>query len=307
MSFIINEKEKELGKQTKQLTKFHKAYPGLKELTSNIDTLQKKQIFDPEFGHYKTTHIKDFPGYQSGLYAEAHRPPENGTEKSIRPPAESDWNTTAAANYSWKSCEKTEPIRSGTASGNRRNNPHPHDAFMNWKLNKNKVLADTKHLNQGKETSDVEDQERLKKILKDQLTSTYDKDYLDNTQDLKNIRKDAAQELFDWSNPKVSEVSEQNSPKNNLSNSNTNVKMKKWDAQVKEDLSTKQYLSSNTVTYRQPVHHRHLDDNTTRYGCNKNKMRAAIGAVPTVVHQYLENNSLGPNQTSYQDQFAKRK
>lgn len=292
MSFIINEKEKELPALTNNLTKFHKPYPGLKKLTREIDDLKNTEIFDKKFGHYKTTHERDFPGYQSGLYADAHRPAENGTEKSIRPPAKSTWTTTAEANFGWKACEKTEPIRSGTASGNRRNNPHPHESFMNWKLNKNKVIADTKNL-------EIKDEPTLKKILRDQLTSTYENDYLDNTDDITKIRKEAEQELYEWRHPVVvdkEDVRQKTSEKSKV----------KWDAQVTRDFGTKQYLSSNTVTYRQPVHHRHLDDNTTRYGCNKNKMNAAVGAVPTVIHKYIEHNK-SPNKTSYQDQFVKRK
>jgi len=288
MSFIINEKEKDLAALTNNLTQFHKPYPGLKNLTNEIDNLKKKQIFDNKFGHYKTAHERDFPGYDSNLYADAYRPGESGTEKSIRPPAKSNWDTTAATNYCWKTCEPTEPIRSGTASGNRRNNPHPHESFMNWKLNKNKVIADTKNL-------EIKDEPTLNKILRDQLTSTYDNDYLDNRDDIKKIRFEAEKELYDWKNPdKVRNVG---------SNTEESEKIK-WDNQVERDFNTKQYLSSNTVTYRQPVHHRHLDDNTTRYGCNRNKMSAAVGAVPTVINKHIQDNRHG-NKTSYQEQFAK--
>lgn len=286
MSFIINEKEKELPALTENLTQFHKPYPGLKSLTKEIDNLKSQQIFDEKFGHYKTTHERDFPGYQSGLYADAHRPSENGTEKSIRPPQEnkSQWDTTAATNFGWKTCHLTEPIRSGTASGNRRNNPHPHESFMNWKLNKNKVIADTKNL-------EIKDEPTLNKILRDQLTSTYENDYLDNKDDIRRIRKEAEKELYDWRHP--DQKSEEKIENEKI----------KWDAQVERDFGTKQYLSSNTVTYRQPVHHRHLDDSTTRYGCNRNKMRAAVGAVPTVINKHISANS--QTKTSYQEQFAK--
>lgn len=288
MSFIINEKEKELPALTNNLTQFHKPYPGLKILTKEIEDLKTKQIFDNKFGHYKTAHESDFPGYESGLTADAHRPAENGTEKSIRPAlaSKSQWDTTAATNFGWKTCCQTEPIRSGTASGNRRNNPHPHESFMNWKLNKNKVIADTKNL-------EIKDEPTLNKILRDQLTSTYENDYLDNKDDIRRIRKEAEKELYDWKHPDMV-----------CKEKIENEKMR-WDDQVEKDFDNKQYLSSNTVTFRQPVHHRHLDDNTTRYGCNKNKMNAAVGAVPTVVQKHIQDNRYG-NCTSYQEQFAKR-
>lgn len=291
MSFIINEKEKELSSFTNNLTEFHKPYPGLRNLTKEIDQLKTQQIFDNKFGHYKTAHHRDFPGYGSNLYADAYRPPENGTEKSIKPPQiqgnnDKNWDTTCGSDYHWKTCHPTEPIRSGTASGNRRNNPHPHESFMNWKLNKHKVIADTNDLK-------IEDEKTLNKILKDQLTSTYENDYLDNKEDLKKIRAEAAKELYDWKHPE------------NVKYGPSGEKLN-WDRQVENDFNTKQYLSSNTVTFRQPVHHRHLDDNTTRYGCNKNKMKAAQGAVPTVISKHIADNRYG-NKTSYQEQFATKK
>ena len=232
MSFIINEKEKELPALTNNLTKFHKPYPGLKKLTQEIDDLKETEIFDKKFGHYKTTHEIDFPGYQSGLYADAHRPAENGTQKSIRPPAKSSWTTTAEANFGWKACDKTEPIRSGTASGNRRNNPHPHESFMNWKLNKNKVIADTKDL-------EIKDSSTLNKILRDQLTSTYENDYLDNTNDIGKIRKEAEQELYDWKHPVL--VEDENVREEIKRANDAGSKKLKWNEQVARDFSTKQY------------------------------------------------------------------
>lgn len=289
MSFVINEKEKDLP----ALTKFHVPYPGLNKLTNEIDKLEQNELFDKKFGHYKTTHEQDFPGYQSGLYAEAHRPAENGTEKSIAPPAKSVWSTTAQSNFGWKACEKTEPIRSGTASGQRRNNPHPHEAFMNWKLNKNKVISDTRNL-------EISDEPKLKKILRDQLTSTYENDFLDNTENITELRELANAELHDWQHPKVVV------PEENTEAEMRDVDKKqngKWSEQVEHDFATRQYLSSNAVTYRQPVHHRHLNDNTTRYGCNKNKMKAAVGAVPTVIQKYVDRDNM-PTITSYQHQFS---
>merc|ERR1712139_442764 len=99
-----------------------------------------------------TTHEKEFPGYPAGLYADAHRPP-----------AKSEFTTTAQANFGWKQQTKEEPIRTGTASGQRRNNPLPHEAFMTWKLNKRKIAVDTEKLG-------AEDDSELKKILRDQVT-----------------------------------------------------------------------------------------------------------------------------------------
>jgi len=287
MSFVINDKEKNLP----ALTKFHVPYPGLNILLTEIEDLKKSEISDIKFGRYKTTHDTEFPGYGSDLYAEAHRPAENGTAKSIAPPAKSEWSTTAGSNFGWKECAKEEPIRSGTASGQRRNNPHPHEAFMTWKLNKNKINVDTSDLG-------AQDEPALQKIFRDQLTSTYDKDFHDNTSNIIEMRALAAKELNDWKHPKIPKTLD-TSTKNDLDKKETI----KWNKQVEREFATRQHLSTNTVTYGQPVHHKRLDDNTTRYGCNKHKMNAALGAVPTVIHKYIHSNP-APTITSYQHQFV---
>ena len=49
---------------------------------------------------------------------------------STVPPAKSEFITTAATNFGWKQCPRVEPIRTGTASGQRRNNPHPHEVTV---------------------------------------------------------------------------------------------------------------------------------------------------------------------------------
>lgn len=287
MSFVINEKEKNLP----ALTKFHVPYPGLKKLMTEIEHLQYSGMTDPKFGSYKTTHENQFPGYGSNMYAEAHRPAENGTAKSIAPAAKSDWTTTAGTNFGWKECAKEEPIRSGTASGQRRNNPHPHDTFMTLKLNKNHVNVDTKGLG-------ARDENALKRIFRDQLTSTYETDFHDNTGNIVEMRAKAAAELNEWKRPKI--------PTNLTSTESATASPKKekvqWDKQVEREFSTRQDLSTNTVTYGKPVHHKRLDDNTTRYGCNLSKMDAAVGAVPTVIHKYIHTNP-APTVTSYQSQF----
>merc|ERR1712139_396557 len=106
----------------------------------------------------------------------------------------SEFTTTAQANFGWKQQTKEEPIRTRTASGQRRNNPHPHEAFMTWKLNKRKIAVDTEKLG-------AEDDSELKKILRDQVTSTYQNAFHDNTPNIKEMRARAARELENWQNP----------------------------------------------------------------------------------------------------------
>ena len=50
------------------ITRYHVPYGGLAKLRKEIKELSDKKLHDPNFGHYKTTHEKDFPGYPSGMY-----------------------------------------------------------------------------------------------------------------------------------------------------------------------------------------------------------------------------------------------
>lgn len=267
------------------LTKFHIPFEGAKKLQKDIEELEKKELNDQQFGHYKTTHKIDFPGYNSGLYSDAHRNPESGTKKSIEPPAKSQFTTTAGTDYSWKDYSKEEPIRSGTASGQRKNNPHPHEAFIKWKLNKNKLFVDP-----GMTDKLGEDDVLLKKILRDQVTSTYQVDFQDNSSNICEMRRNAEKELDQWKNPPVAKSRQ--------------TEQKNWKENVAKEFDTDQHLSTNRVTYGKPIHHEDLDDNTTRYGCNQKKMISAKGVVPTVIQFNAANSQ--KNTTSYRHQFGKR-
>jgi len=278
-------------------SKYHVPYTGLAKLKREIAQLKDKELHDPNFGHYKTTHDQHFPGYPAGLYAEAHRPSENGTAKSIKPPAKSEFETTAGENFGWKTQAKEQPIRTGTASGHRRNNPHPHEAFMNWRLEKGKVTKNVSELG-------AENDDELQKILRDQVTSTYQNAYKDNTENIVDMRRKAQKELHEWQNPEIPATPEQIDNKSNhgcyKAPKQIKDKQRNWRGQVEHDFATSANLSTNMVTFNQPVHHKHLDDNTTRYGCNKNKMKAASGAVPTVI----KHNTKQPlPMTSYDSQF----
>jgi hypothetical protein len=269
------------------LTKFHVPFEGAKKLQKDIEELEKKELNDQQFGHYKTTHKIDYPGYNSGLYSDAHRNPENGTKKSIEPPAKSQFSTTAGTDYSWKDYSKEEPIRSGTASGQRKNNPHPHEAFIKWKLNKNKLFIDP-----GMASKLGDEDKLLKEIFKDQGHSTYQMDFQDNSSNIKEMRRTAEYELESWKNPPQA-------PKTNSRKNEQN----RWKENIAQEFSSDQHISTNRMTYGKPIHHEDLDDNTTRYGCNQKKMISAKGAVPTVI-QY--NHDHQNSTTSYRHQFGKR-
>ncbi|XP_077984899.1 testis-expressed protein 26-like [Glandiceps talaboti] len=73
--------------------------------------------------------------------------------------------------YGSKGFQKREPIRSGTSSGNRKNNPHPYESFMVWKFPRD-VLEDQKSY-----PFPVTDS-MLGQIFHDKCKSTYQEDYL---------------------------------------------------------------------------------------------------------------------------------
>nr|XP_006814978.1 PREDICTED: uncharacterized protein LOC102805685 [Saccoglossus kowalevskii] len=73
--------------------------------------------------------------------------------------------------FTWKPPSKREPIRAGSSSGNRRNNPHPHESFMVWKFPKG-VPEDQKLY-----PSDLTDS-MMDEICMDKCKSTYQDDYL---------------------------------------------------------------------------------------------------------------------------------
>ncbi|XP_067663810.1 testis-expressed protein 26-like isoform X2 [Haliotis asinina] len=82
-------------------------------------------------------------------------------------------NTTYHMEYSVKSEQQQEPVRSGSASGNRKNNPHPSNAFMVWRFpsNKNPVPDVTPW---AEEVTN----EKLNQVHKRLCSSTYQTDYL---------------------------------------------------------------------------------------------------------------------------------
>jgi len=68
---------------------------------------------------------------------------------------------------------KTTPIRTGSASGNRRNNPHPLESFLNWKL------PPKPHAERyGSEWAGELTDEILDAVCRGKIRSTYQQDFL---------------------------------------------------------------------------------------------------------------------------------
>ncbi|CAF0874094.1 unnamed protein product, partial [Didymodactylos carnosus] len=75
--------------------------------------------------------------------------------------------------YNDKGYCRSPPIRTGTSSGTRANNPHPLTEFMVWRYPK--MSGDNPY---NQDDPDSDQQEQIKQALKNQLTSTYRSDYL---------------------------------------------------------------------------------------------------------------------------------
>ena len=144
--------------------------------------------------------------------------------------------STTYDNEYYSKTSKTNPIRTGTASGNRRNNPHPAETFMVWRLPK-EFRGDRAGW-ESRLTDDVMD-----RVMRGQITSTYQQDYLGVPQGHQ-VKRDA--------------------PEAGL----------KCEPPYSLDSSTR-------YTYQNPDLQPELKGNTLRYGCNKKKNQAAAGVVPT--------------------------
>ncbi|XP_076816528.1 uncharacterized protein LOC143462296 isoform X2 [Clavelina lepadiformis] len=228
---------------------------------SAMANIGRRNVNDP----YQTTHELDFAGYPAGLYAEAIRPMSSKGFTAPYKVSDPVGATTCEDNFAWKTAPKVQPIRSGTSSGNRNNNPHPQDAFMVWRLPRKTAegmtAAPAKHLGYRELKDSV-----LEQILKDQMKTTYQDDFLGIPQGFQ--IKDSIDAPVDW---KLS--------------------------------IPRPAVTTVRRTYPLPEQQPELKGNTSRYGCNKNKGIAALGAVPTVTKDHVKNQELVKGKTSYESEF----
>nr|XP_060626846.1 testis-expressed protein 26 isoform X1 [Anolis sagrei ordinatus] len=77
--------------------------------------------------------------------------------------------------YCWKPYSKAEPIRSGSASGIRRNNPQPGNRFLIWQMPRGEMPLPTESFSPW--TKSISKQE-IEDVLKRQYKTSYARDYL---------------------------------------------------------------------------------------------------------------------------------
>ncbi|XP_061485548.1 testis-expressed protein 26 isoform X2 [Rhineura floridana] len=77
--------------------------------------------------------------------------------------------------YCWKPYSKAEPIRSGSASGIRRNNPQPGERFLIWQMPREETPLSTESFSPW--TKPITKKE-IEEVLKKQYKTAYARDYL---------------------------------------------------------------------------------------------------------------------------------
>ncbi|KAG2456692.1 TEX26 protein, partial [Polypterus senegalus] len=129
-----------------------------------------KKHWDP----YETTNNREF-NYTPDTFTEAIRPK---TSRAYAYPYErSDpiGNNSYSEEFCWKPFSKPEPIRSGSSSGNRRNNPQSSQSFIVWRIPHSEQKISVNSKSPWRKTYS---EEELKRALKAQYRTTYEEDYM---------------------------------------------------------------------------------------------------------------------------------
>ncbi|XP_062872863.1 testis-expressed protein 26-like [Trichomycterus rosablanca] len=115
---------------------------------------------------YETLQNRDFV-YRPGSSIPALRPQTSRGYRNVYALADPVGRTAYSDDFGWKSQSKPVCIRTGSGTGNRRNNPHPSQFFMIWKLPPGVKLCEN--------PPSVED---VRDAVASQYTSTYRTDFL---------------------------------------------------------------------------------------------------------------------------------
>ncbi|XP_020629597.1 uncharacterized protein LOC110066695 isoform X2 [Orbicella faveolata] len=204
---------------------------------------------------YMTTNKREFGG-TFGPPAGNARP---DTSK-IFPSRENKNLSTYQTDFNDKNVRKARAIRAGSAFGDKRNNPHPSEAFMIWKFPSRLPPVHMEEINP----------ETMQELEQGQLKSTYQSDYTGIPQGVN-----------------ISTV---------------------FEGDLVPALYKPPYTLDSTTryTYQTPAVKSELAGNLTRFGCNKNKYKPAVGAVPTVSYNSPQMHLYGRTHYSrdYVDKSA---
>ncbi|XP_069563387.1 testis-expressed protein 26 [Brachyistius frenatus] len=178
-------------------------------------------------------------------------------------------STVYNKDFRWKPVCKPECIRTGTASGQRRNNPHPSQSFMTWRLPRDAAQSSECVVLPWKCPPS---EEEMRKARTAQYHSTYRCDFLGMPQGYDDIYK----------------AEGQLAPMHNRRH---------------ETLSTDTEMRDN---YRRPKQNPALPGTPSHYSCNTDPNMACCGIVPTVVQRHIRSQQEGSDLTTYDRFYGKR-
>ncbi|XP_066517321.1 testis-expressed protein 26-like isoform X2 [Hoplias malabaricus] len=115
---------------------------------------------------YETSHRREFV-YRPNYSTPVLRPMTSKSFRNSYDLADPVGVTAYSEDFCWKPPSKSSCIRTGSASGNRRNNPHPSQAFMVWKIPPGRKLCEN-----------LPSEEEVRRVLSAQYKSTYRTDFL---------------------------------------------------------------------------------------------------------------------------------
>lgn len=207
---------------------------------------------------YETTTKREFQ-YIPGSAAKSNRP-----QTSLGHTGRTG-NNTYQEEFHWKKYSKPEGIRTGTSSGARRNNPHPSQSFMNWR-----VPRDKKQISPGSKSpwSMPVDEEDVRTAIAAQYRTIYREDYVGIPQGFQ--VKHAISAPPNWKekipHPPVTECRYQ---------------------------------------YCVPKQNPDVAISMARFGSNTHRDLPAKGIVPTVIFAHINNQEKRNQLTTYQTYFSK--
>ncbi|XP_017564063.1 testis-expressed protein 26 isoform X2 [Pygocentrus nattereri] len=123
--------------------------------------------WDKNWDPYETSQRREFV-YRPNSSTPVLRPLTTNAYKNSYDLTDPVGRTAYSEDFYWKPPSKPVCIRTGSASGNRKNNPHPSQAFLVWRLPPGLKLC-----------KNPPSEEEVRKVLSAQYKSTYSTDFLD--------------------------------------------------------------------------------------------------------------------------------
>ncbi|KAM9318752.1 testis-expressed protein 26 [Pholidichthys leucotaenia] len=220
-----------------------------------------KQWWDP----YETSHRRQFV-YQPNPATELLQRPMSTSLLDSFSKSRPFSSTVYSKEFCWKSACKPDCIRTGTASGHRRNNPHPSKAFIMWRLPR----ESSEYITSPWKLPPSEGE--ICKALTAQYCSTYCCDFMGIPQGYNDINK-TERRLAPLHNVRHKPFS-------------TGTEMR--------------------AMHRQPEQKPELLGHLHHYSSRTDPGLTCCGIVPAIVQRHVHSQPIGSNPTTYDRFFGKR-